>query len=245
MILSVVAFALVGLLFGSLATALSYRLPLGLPIGMARSHCPKCGTVLGPLDLLPILSWLVAGGRCRHCGQTISWRYPGIELAMTALFAAACWQGEGDLLSSLLLSLTVFGLLVIAIADWEAGIIPDAMLLFLVPVALVWRWYVDADWFDAVCGACVAMMVSYTLRWGFRRWRGKDGLGLGDVKFLGLAGFYLGLSDLGVYLLLSGALGIALGVGWRRAGRGPAFPFGPALCASLLVGLFFPGVLAF
>jgi leader peptidase (prepilin peptidase)/N-methyltransferase len=163
---------------------------------------------------------------------------------MAGLFAAAWRLGEGDLVVSILLALTAFALLVITVADLESGIIPDAMLLFLIPLALVWRWHGDGDWLDAACGAALGLAVAYAVRWGFRRWRGKDGLGLGDVKFLGLAGLFLGLSGLGVYLLVSGLLGLLLGIGWRLAGRGPIFPFGPALCASLLVGMVWPDVFA-
>jgi len=237
-----VVFILLGLIFGSLATALSHRLPRGLTVGMDRSRCPKCDAVLGIADLVPLFSWLATGGRCRYCGQTISARYPVIELVTALLFAAAWRQGAGDLPVSVLLALTAFGLVVICVADMEAGVIPDAMLLFLSPVAMVWRCAVDGDWLDALIGAIVAILLSSAVRWAFFRWRGKDGLGLGDVKFLGVAGLYLGLSGLGVYLLLSGALGLLFGVGWRLAGRGPVFPFGPALCLTLLVGVFFPNV---
>lgn len=161
---------------------------------------------------------------------------------MALLFVAAWWQGDGDLLAAALLALTAFGLMVITVADLEAGIIPDAMLLFLAPVAVAWRWQGDGDWLDALAGAVVGGAVSYAVLWSFRRWRGKDGLGLGDVKFLGLAGLYLGVSGLGGYLVLAGVLGSLSGIGWRLAGRGPAFPFGPALCGSLLIGLYSPDV---
>lgn len=239
----VVAFILFGLAFGSLATALSHRLPQGLPIANDRSRCPKCDKVLGPLDLFPVLSWLVFRGRCRHCGQAISWRYPAIELVVAALFAAAWWHFGGETVPAAILALTAFGLTVITVADLEAGIIPDAILLFLAPLAVVWRWMDDGGWWwDAAAGALAGAGVSFGLRWAFRRWRGRDGLGLGDVKFLGMAGLFVGLRDLGAYLLLSGALGLVLGLAWRLAGRGPVFPFGPALCAALLLGLFHPEI---
>lgn len=235
---------LFGLVFGSLATALSHRLPLGLPIGNDRSRCPKCAVSLGVADLVPLLSWGAARGRCRHCGQPISWRYPVIELLVALLFLAAWRHCVGDLPGAVILALTAFGLTVITVADLEAGIIPDAMLLFLAPLAVIWRWWDGGGWWDGLAGAVAGVVVTYGLRWGFKRWRGRDGLGLGDVKFLGVAGYYLGLQDLGAYLLLSGLTGLLLGVVWRLSGRGPVFPFGPALCVSLLVGLFHPAVLA-
>jgi prepilin signal peptidase PulO-like enzyme (type II secretory pathway) len=236
--------ALFGLVFGSLAGALSYRLPRGLPIGMDRSRCPNCQAVLGLPDLLPILSWLFFRGHCRHCGGAVSWRYPVIEAATALLFVASFCQAGGDPLAAAPLALICFALVVIIVADFEEQIIPDAMLLLLLPLALYWRWTVDGDWLDAALGCVTGGAASYGLRWAFLRWRGKDGLGLGDVKFLGVAGLIVGLSGLGGYLMTSGLTGIALGLIWRFAGRGPIFPFGPALCLALLFAVFFPGSFA-
>lgn len=234
-------FALAGLAFGSFASALSYRLPRGMDVVSDRSRCPRCQAVLAARDLLPLLSWILAGGRCRHCRAPISWRYPAIELATAALFAAAWWRGQGDLATASLLAVTMFGLVVIVVADLEGGIIPDLALLGLLPVAGLWRWHGGGDWLDGAIGAALGLGLSWTARWAFRRWRGRDGLGLGDVKFLGLAGLYLGVTGLGPLLALSGVLGLAVGLIWRLAGRGAAFPLGPALCAALGLGLFWPG----
>ncbi|MDR3440067.1 prepilin peptidase [Telmatospirillum sp.] len=239
---SLLALTLVGLLFGSLAGGLSYRLPRGLPIGSDRSRCPSCRATLGPVDLIPVLSWLMLRGRCRHCGKPVSWRYPVIELVTAALFLWSGWLSGADLPMAVMLSLTAFGLVVIAVVDLEAGIIPDGMLLFLIPLAVLWRRYGDGEWLDASLGALLAGSISYGVRWGFLRWRRRDGLGLGDVKFLCVAGFYVGLSGLGGYLVASALLGICLGFGWRLGGRGPVFPFGPALCAGLLLATFFPDI---
>jgi leader peptidase (prepilin peptidase)/N-methyltransferase len=233
-------FALLGLVFGSFATAVSHRLPRGLDIGMDRSRCPVCDHVLGAAELVPVLSWALARGRCRHCGAAVSWRYPLTELASMALFLLAWMQGNGDLVLSALLALTGLGLLIVTVVDLEEGIIPDAVLLTLLPVALATVWRQGGDWFDAGAGAVAGIALTWGLRAGYKAWRGIDGLGLGDVKFLGLAGLYLGLSGLGLFLLETGLIGIPLGLAWRTAGRGPAFPLGPALCAALLLGLFFP-----
>jgi prepilin signal peptidase PulO-like enzyme (type II secretory pathway) len=236
-------FAVLGLVFGSFATALCHRLPRGLPIVNDRSRCPHCRTTLGAVDLLPVFSWLLSRGRCRHCGEPISWRYPVIEAVMAALFLLAWWRSEGDLIVAALLALTALGLVVIVVVDLEEGIIPDAVLLGLLPLAVAWRWRVDADWLDAGLGAALGFLLTLAVRIGFRAWRRKEGLGLGDVKFLGVAGIYVGLSGLGGFLLLSGLLGLVLGLGWRWSGRGAVFPFGPALCAALLLGVFDPSLL--
>jgi len=231
---------LLGLVFGSFATAASYRLPRLLPLASARSICPGCGRILGGWDLIPLLSWLRNGGRCRHCGQPVSWRYPAIEATTAALFVVIWWRAGVDLGQLALLWLTATGLVVITVADFEAGIIPDAVLLVLAPVALGLRWLTGQDVVEALATAVVAMALAFALRNGFRRLRGYDGLGMGDVKFLGVAGLYLGALHMAGFIILAGLLGVVLGLGWRLSGRGATFPFGPALTLSLLLGILFP-----
>jgi leader peptidase (prepilin peptidase)/N-methyltransferase len=232
-----IAAVLLGLIFGSLATALSYRLPRGLPIAADRSRCSSCGATLGARDLVPLLSWMASRGRCRQCGASVSWRYPAIEAVTALLFAGAWAASGGDPLRAALLALTGFALVVITVADLEERIIPDVMLIFMLPLAAGWRAITDRDWLDAGLGALFGIGVSLLLRWFFQRFRGKTALGLGDVKFLGVAGIYLGLQDYGRFLVLAGVAGIVLGLAWRGAGKGPVFPFGPALCLAMAAGL--------
>jgi prepilin signal peptidase PulO-like enzyme (type II secretory pathway) len=80
---------LLGLILGSFATMLAYRVPRGLSIVFPRSHCPACKTTLGPRDLVPVFSWLFLRGRCRHCGAPIGARYVIAEIATTILCALA------------------------------------------------------------------------------------------------------------------------------------------------------------
>jgi prepilin signal peptidase PulO-like enzyme (type II secretory pathway) len=239
-----VLLGVLGLVFGSLASALSHRLPRGEAILLDRSRCPNCRTPLTARDLLPVVSWLATSGRCRHCRHPVSWRYPFIELITAGLFVACWWRGDGDLVLAGLLAFTAFGLVVIVVADLEAGIIPDAMLLVLVPAALAWRWHSGADWSDAAAGAAAGLGLTWAARAGFKAWRGHHGLGLGDVKFSAVAGLYLGLAAFGWFLALAGVLGLVFGVLWRLSGRDAAFPLGPALCVALLAALFEPGLVA-
>jgi leader peptidase (prepilin peptidase)/N-methyltransferase len=234
-------FAILGLLFGSLASALSYRLPRGLPVAADRSRCPSCENVLAARDLVPVLSWVASRGRCRYCDAKISWRYPLLELAMAGLFIAAWLRGGGDLGVAGLLAATSFTLVVIVVADLETGIIPDAMTLILGFVALGMRGMVLGHWIDGAAGAAAGFGVAWGVRVAFKAWRGRHGLGFGDVKFLGVAGLFVGISGLGAYLMMAGVFGIVMGIIWRVSGRGAVFPFGPALCAALLVGLYIPG----
>lgn len=239
-----ILFGVLGLIAGSFATAVSHRLPLEQPIAVDRSRCPRCGHPLGPADLVPVLSWVFSRGRCRYCAAPVSIRYPAIELLTAAIFVAAWWFGGGDTARAALLALTGLGLTIVTVADLEAGIIPDGVQLAMVPLALAWRWHGDGDWLDAAIGAALGGAVMYGLRAGFKAFRGVDALGLGDVKFVALAGFYVGLAGLAPFLLSGGVIGIAFGLAWRATGRSAAFPFGPALCVALAVSLVAPGWLS-
>ncbi len=230
-----ILYAVLGLVAGSFATAASHRLATDLPLAMDRSRCPKCDHVLGPADLLPVFSWLASRGRCRYCRAPISSRYPIIEVLTTAIFVASWWLGADDALRAALLALTGLGLVIITVADLEARIIPDKALLAMIPLAAAWRWHLGLDWIDGILGVVLGGMVTYGLRAGFKALRGVEAMGLGDVKFIALAGFYVGVTGLAPLLVLGGVIGIVFGMLWRAGGRGATFPFGPALCCALAV----------
>jgi leader peptidase (prepilin peptidase)/N-methyltransferase len=214
---------------------------LNLPLAVDRSRCAHCNHALAAIDLVPVLSWLAARGRCRYCGAAISPRYPAIELLTALLFVGAWRLGGGDDLAAALMALTALGLMVIAVADIETRMIPDKALIAMLPVAIAWRWHGHGDWLDGIGGAVLGSAILYGLRWAFLSLRGRDALGLGDVKFVALAGLYVGATGLAPFLVMGGLVGIAFGLTWRFLGRGAVFPFGPALCASLGVMVAAPG----
>lgn len=230
-----------GLIFGSFASAMSWRIPRGQALVNDRSRCPACGHVLGPPDLVPLLSWLVLRGRCRHCRAAISWRYPLIEL-ITALLFTAVWALGLPLAQTLLLDALALGVVILTVTDLEDYMIPDVVLLALLPVAVAWRWLGDGDWLDAGLGCAAAGLLGALLHYGSAWLRGEPGLGFGDVKLLALAGILLGLSGLTSFLLIAGMAGVALGLLWRLAGLGPVFPFGPALAGAMLAQVMVPAL---
>jgi leader peptidase (prepilin peptidase)/N-methyltransferase len=110
---------LIGLILGSLVTALSWRLPRGEPIALDRSRCPSCRHVLGPRDLVPVLSWLLAGGRCRYCAARLSLRYPLIEVVTSGLTVLIwAWAGAHPLVGAPLV-LAMVGLMVVVVIGVE------------------------------------------------------------------------------------------------------------------------------
>lgn len=233
--------ALLGLIGGSFASAVSYRLPRGLPIGAARSACTSCGTPLGPLDLVPVLSWTLRRGRCGHCGASVSWRYPLIEVATAAAFVLVLWAEGGDWLPAALLMVIAVILMTAAVIDLEFGILPDKLHIAAAPFALAYRWLLDGTPWPALIGAAAGYAAGLALLYGFKLVTGREGLGRGDVKFLAVAGLLLQPEQWVAFPLIAGVAGVVTGLLWRASGRGVEFPFGPALIGALFVCLLLPG----
>ena len=236
--LGVAVAALLGLIFGSFVTLASHRLPRGEPILTGRSRCPSCRAALGPRDLVPLLSWLVQRRRCRHCGAAVSPRYALIEVLLAGLFAML-YLHSGATPTGLLLAALAVGLVTLSVTDLEAGIIPDKVLLVLAPLGLAYQ-YAAGDVALGLAGGALAGGVAYAIRYAFKRLRGRDALGLGDVKYFAVAGLWLGPFGLPAFMVVTGVAGIAFAWLWRRLGGGREFPFGPALALGLFICLLFP-----
>ena len=228
-------FALLGAALGSFATALAARAverPGSILTG--RSACPACGATLGVRDLVPIASWLMSGGRCRHCGARVSPAYPATEAACAA-YAMAIYATHGTTLDSALLLAAVPLLAALALVDLRTCLLPDVLTLPLLALGLAAH-----PSLEHLAAAVVYAALPWAVGWAVSRVLKKDALGLGDVKFCAGAGAWLGLAPLPWFFVLSGAAGIALGLAWRAAGRGQTFPFGPALITALAVLLLYP-----
>lgn len=236
--------ALVGLCFGSCITLLSYRLPRGMKVGAVRSRCPNCKTPLGVKDLFPVFSWLGAGGACRHCGKKIHWRYPLIEL-LTMLLFLLVYLEKGLTPEALTIVLLGVCIITLCVIDFEHRIIPDALQWAMLILAIAHHFTVPVEWADKVTAFAGALIFALALKYGFLFLRGKDGLGMGDVKFFAVVGLWLGVIPLVPFLFLSGLLGIVTALGWRMVSDDPRFPFGPALALSLFALVLFPQVNSF
>ena len=221
------AIFLFGLAFGSFLNVCIHRLPQGRSVVRPRSACPQCGAPIRALDNIPVVSWLVLGGRCRNCKTPISPRYVFVEL-LTGLLFLACWLTFGPTLWTLKFCVFAFLLLGLIFADAETKLLPDALtlpglvvgLLFslLVPVdglaARLMPWLgmrsLDFPWrllslADALLGAAVGASFIYGAGAIYLRARGIEGMGFGDVKLMALVGAFLGVK-LTVFTLFSASL---------------------------------------
>lgn len=244
-----------GLCFGSFATALIYRIPLGIAWAIPsndnkinRSRCPSCNAALRIYDLVPIFSWLFSRGRCRHCGAKISISYPLIELTTMILTVALFWAWGFSAVSAPLLLAVPF-LVAAVIIDWKHMILPDDINISLSVLSVFYvllSWW-NADWTmdvlaEAVLGALLLFGTMFAASYVVSKWKGRPALGQGDLKFLPAAGLFLGVSALPYYLALSGILGLFTALLKGKEGRKAAFPFGPALIISLYIHVFLTGL---
>ena len=230
-----------GLCFGSFSNVLVYRLPRNLSIWGPRSYCPSCEKTVAWYDNIPLLSWLLLRGRCRHCAAPISPRYLLVELAGAVCALAGVWSAGFTLLG---LSNAVFLLLLfnVALIDWRHMIIPHTLTLTGMVLGLVFGHFAASQLGDALVGLLVGGGSILVVSYGYKLFRGVVGMGGGDVMLMGMIGAFLGVwGVLGV--LFGGALLGSLFALTRGRGRidGAAkLPFGTFLALAggivLLVG---------
>jgi leader peptidase (prepilin peptidase)/N-methyltransferase len=228
-------FAPLGLIIGSFLNVVAYRLPRGESIVKPRSRCTSCGTEVRSLDNIPLLSWLVLRGRCRHCSAQISPRYPAVELVTGVVFAiVALARGPHP---ELLLDLP-FAAMLIAVAniDVEFQIIPNRILA---PLA-VWGVAVSALVRpDKLPELLIAGAAGFTFLLVVALIAPR-GMGMGDVKLLGVMGLYLGLSLAPAVLIACLAGSLVGAVMMARGGiaeRKRKVPFGLFLALGGLAAL--------
>jgi leader peptidase (prepilin peptidase)/N-methyltransferase len=227
--------ALLGALIGSFLNVVVHRLPAGESLVSPGSHCPGCDSAIAPYDNVPVISWLVLRGRCRHCGTAISVRYPAVELLTAAAFAAVVAVNGFD--DELVLELPfVAALIALAAIDLDHRILPNAIVYPLAVYGVVATALVDrgdlVEHLIAGAGA-FAFLLAAALAY-------PSGMGMGDVKLAGAMGLFLGLSILPALLVafLSGTL-VGLGIMAREGvgARKKAVPFGVFLALGGLVGV--------
>jgi len=231
---------LVGACIGSFLTLATYRLPRDEPIGLTRSRCPSCGVTLKALDLIPIVSWLLNAGRCRHCNARIGVRYVLTELACAAgtVFIV---NHYGVTLEALALAGLWWSVVAIIVTDLEHYIILDEVQIVIGLFGILHAYVLELSAAAVAIAAFAGAVIGLSLKYGFLYFRHKDALGMGDVKFLFVAGIWLAsAANFVPFLFFSGVLGVVVGISWRLLGAGERFPFGPALATALLIGVMAP-----
>ena len=208
---------LAGLIIGSFIAALTWRWPLGRSIAHGRSACDSCGHLLGPLELVPVLSLLWLRGRCRHCGVSIAPRNLCIEIASGGIGALALGLHPGAIgVSGALFG---WGLLALSVLDAEHYWLPDRLTLPLLALGLTAGLWLAPSLADRVIGGTVGFAGLALVGSGYQLATGRTGLGGGDPKLFAAIGAWLGWFPLAFVLLLAALLGLALALADRIRGR--------------------------
>jgi leader peptidase (prepilin peptidase) / N-methyltransferase len=225
----------VGAVIGSFLNVVIHRLPLGQSLIHPRSRCPQCGIQLAGYDNVPVVSWLVLRGRCRHCGAAISPRYPVVELLTAVTFAAVVAVRGFD--ADLILELPfVACLIALAGIDLDHKLLPNKIVYPMAGWGLIASLLVDSgDIVEHLLGGAGAFLFLLLAVLAY-----PAGMGMGDVKLAGAMGLYLGVSIVPALLVafLSGSVvGVAILVREGAGARKKAVPFGVFLALGGIVGV--------
>ena len=226
-----------GALIGSFLNVVGYRVPRGESVVSPPSRCPGCETPIKPWDNVPVLSWLLLRGRCRHCGTAISPRYPIVELA-TALLCAAVVLDKGADQDALLGLALVILLVPVTTIDLDFRIIPNVLMAIGAVVALALVLITDpGETVEHLIAAVIAggvLLLAAIARPG--------GMGGGDIKLAAVLGLFLG-REVAVAIFVALITGTLVGAAiisrkGMQEGRKTAVPFGPFLALGGVVALF-------
>ena len=244
LICAYVLFGLVGLSIGSFLNVVIYRVPAGMSLARPASHCPKCGSTLKWYDTIPILSYLLLGGKCRSCRAHISFRYTLVEaatMALSLLSVGLFWRTAP--LYAVLTALVVPVLIVIFFIDLEHMLIFDRFQIALALLG-VGAIFLDPTTRPAehLIGAAVGGGLFLAVYYGALLCLKREGLGFGDVKLMAAAGLLLGWQRLLFALLVGSVVASCVLVSLRLIRRdegGREYPFAPFLTLGIAVALFF------
>lgn len=226
-----------GLVFGSFFNVVGLRVPIKESIVRPPSHCTNCQRQLTALDLVPVLSYVWLGGKCRSCAQKISWIYPLMELITGVLFAFAYWK-LGFTVEFFVAILLISLLVIIVVSDFAYMLIPDKVLLFFLPLLFIGRVLSPlTPWWDSGLGAVVGFGILYSIAV-----LSKGGMGGGDIKLFFLLGLVLGTLKALLTLFIAAVIGMVVGIivlKARQQGRKTPIPFGPSIAIAAMVVYFY------
>ena len=212
-----------------------------------RSACPSCGHQITAMENIPIVSYLMLGGKCKGCQAKISMRYPIVEAITGALLGAVAYK-YGYTYTTLFAWIFTLALITLTFIDFDTQLLPDDITLPLLWLGLLFNLNGGfSDLKSAVIGAILGYLILWSVYWLFKLVTGKEGMGYGDFKLLAAIGAWFGWQILPAVILLSSVVGAVIGIGmimFRGKSGGTAIPFGPFLALGGIAALFFGQQLA-
>jgi leader peptidase (prepilin peptidase)/N-methyltransferase len=243
-----IAVLVFGLCIGSFLNVCIYRIPLNKSIVYPRSGCPHCGALIPWYDNIPLISYLLIKGRCRHCRGTVSFRYPFVEL-LSASIALLMLFKFGFTVSALVYYTFAAVLLVVTFIDIDHRIIPDLISLPGILVFFFAAMLVPAIRFtDSILGILAGGGSLFLVAWVYSLVTKKEGMGGGDIKFLAMIGALVGWKGVLFTIFVASTVGTVIGIVIMIATRKNmklALPFGPFLALGAFTYIIFGPQLIF
>lgn len=243
LIVSYVLVGIVGLCVGSFLNVVIYRVPEGMSLAKPNSHCPKCKYELKWYDNIPVLSYLLLGGKCRSCKTHISFRYTAVEIANTLLWLGCAflyWKQSIPLACIYMAAMSVF--ICVFFIDLEHKLIFDRFQIILLVLGVASIFFdKNYNWLSHILGGVCGFAVLFLVAFFFEKVAKKEGLGGGDIKLTGVAGLLLGWERLLLGMLIATiSCSVTLLVLSRgKEGEERQFPFAPFLVAGFGIALLF------
>jgi len=213
----------------------------------SKSTCGQCQAPILALDNIPVISYLMLGGKCRACKASISRRYPVVEMISGVTLGFIVWK-FGISLSALAFSVFTFTLITLAAIDLETHLLPDRITIPLIWLGLLYNLNTGfTDIRSAVLGAVFGYLILWVLYWVFKHITGKDGMGYGDFKMLSAIGACLGWKLLPAVILISAVAASVIGLlllALSGKDKNSAIPFGPFLAFGGLLTAYLGRVVA-
>lgn len=229
---SIIVFIL-GLVFGSFLNCFASRYVAHIPIYKGRSKCDNCNKELEFLDLIPVVSWLMSKGKCRHCGTKISIRYPLTELFVGIGYLLILYKF--DLSIKTIVYLVLFScLFVLSLVDLEIYEIPDSCIVIPIVGWIILNIF-EKNWLDGLLGGLIIAGSILLISLVMDKVLKKESLGGGDIKLLFVTGLYLGL----VGNLFNIILACILGIFFIIARKEKMIPFGPSISLACMIMLLY------
>lgn len=230
-------FFLLGLILGSFFNVIGLRVPRKHPFAIDRSICPQCKQTLSWYELIPVISYIIQLGRCRHCQGKIAFTYPAMEFLTGVLFAFS--YVKLGFSPELIVALLLMSMLVILfVSDITYMLIPNRVLLFFLPLFILLRIIRPLDpWWSSVAGAFIGVAVIAVIILVSR-----GGMGAGDMKLFGVLGIVLGIEKTMLTFFLACMLGAIIGIGLllsKVIHRKQPVPFGPYIVAASIFTYFY------
>lgn len=231
-----------GAIIGSFLNVCIYRLPKKESLLFPSSHCTHCDQPIKFYDNIPIISYIILGGKCRHCKEHISIRYPIVE-GLSGLLCLALFIKYGLTIQFLLYFLFVSSLFIITFIDIDYQIIPDIISIPGIFFGIGASFFIpQMSWLQSFFGILVGGGFLFLVGIGYKWLTGRNGMGGGDVKLLAMSGAWLGCKAIPFVLLSSSLIGALIG-GFslliNKKGLRHKIPFGPFLSLGSIIYIFF------